>query len=260
MITVKNDGDFGNHLFQYFFLRLQAEKHNLDWYFLDHWINNPKYNTAYNHIFDYFELPKGNISKPSSLSHLDTIKVPNKFVELGFMDDVLYEGYFQSDLYLKNNKESIKSWLKPKDDISKSCEFIIQDIKTKLRCDISEIGVLHYRGTSYKNLNYDLPKSWFDSAKNKLGENVKKYVIFTDDVEAVKNMWGDEHLIISNNRILDFVVMFEFSNFIISPSSFSFWPAWVSGKRVVAPKFWFGHSKRIWKPSEDIQVTDWLYV
>ncbi len=260
MITVKNDGDFGNHLFQYFFLRTHAEKNNLDWFFLDHWDNNPKYNNAYNNIFDYFDLPKGNISNPVNLSSLNKVKVPNKFIDLGVEDNILYEGYFQTDLYLKNNKENIKLWLKPKDNIIKSCEFIIRDIKNKLGCEINEIGVLHYRGTSYKNLNYDLPKYWFEEAKSMLGESVKKYIVFTDDVQTAQNMWGDEHLIISNNRILDFVTMFEFQNFIISPSSFSFWPAWISGKKVVAPKFWFGHNKQIWKPSIDIQVSDWLYL
>ena len=46
----------------------------------------------------------------------------------------------------------------------------------------------------------------------------------------VPNYGGKKYEIINNDRLLDYSILFQFKNFIISPSSFSFWPAMVTGR------------------------------
>jgi len=272
MITVKNDGDFGNHLFQYFFLRLHAEFNNLEWYFLDHWVggtdgflgDNPKYNTAYKDVFNLFNLDRGNISLPHSIGGLNRVDVPNGYYNLGGEDNILYRGYFQSDSYFKEYKDKLREWLLPKPEYKEESKKFVTSIVNEFNCTVDELCVIHYRGTSYRNLGYDLSSDWFHKAMGAMKKTttIKHFIIFTDDVKMAESIWGNKYKIISNSRLLDFVSLFEFKNFIISASSFSFWPAWLNGVNVIAPEFWFGHQSKTWKPSIDIKVDNpnWLYL
>ena len=261
MITVKNDGDLGNQMFQYAFLRSHAEKHGLDWFFYDHWQNNAKYNQAYNDIFQLFDLPNGTVNE---IQKLNRVQIPDMYQDIGSEDSTLYEGWFQSEKFFNSHYDDVVKWFTPKGVLLSSGKKVFNDLLKYFNCSLDEICVLHYRGTSYRRLGWDLPKEWYDKSINHMLENsnVKHFVIFTDDPSRCKKLWGDKYVIISENRLLDYSIMFNFTNFIVSPSSFSFWTAWISGENVIAPEFWLGHPQDEWKPSEDIKITsrEWMYI
>ena len=260
MITVKNDGDLGNQMFQYSFLRCHAEKNSLSWEFYDHWVNNFKYNEAFKDIFKLFNLASKNID---ATRPIETISIADTFQEIKPQDNIIYKGWFQSEKYFKNNKDNIKNWFTPRQEFLNDANSYIKKFTTN-NCSIDEICAIHYRGTSYRRLGWDIPYEWYERAINEILsiKDIKKFIIFTDDVPHCTKLWGKKYEIINNNRLLDYSILFQFKNFIISPSSFSFWPAWLQGEIVIAPQFWFGHSEKTWKPTPDIRVEDkkWRYI
>jgi hypothetical protein len=265
MVTTQNLGDFANHIFQYIFIRLHAEKNSLDWYFYNHFIGNPKQTNAYNDIFNLFDLPKGNMENYDRYTkNLKDVIVPDGYHNIEGKDNIVYDGYFQSEKYFINHMDKINEWLRPKEEfITQSKPYICNILKVN-NCSIDDICVIHYRGTTYKRLGWDMNPLWYEKAIEKMSSirNIKKFIIMTDDVPYCKQLWGDQYEILNNNRLIDFTTLYQFTNFIISPSSFSFWPAWLSGKNVIAPKFWFGSQSNEWQPSKDIKVTsrDWIYL
>ena len=129
MITVKNDGDLGNQMFQYSFLRCHAEKNSLPWEFYDHWINNFKYNEAFKDIFKLFNLENKDID---STRPVETISISDTFQEIQPQDNIIYKGWFQSEKYFKNNKDNIRNWFTPRQEFLNDAQSYIKKFTDKI--------------------------------------------------------------------------------------------------------------------------------
>jgi hypothetical protein len=94
-------------------------------------------------------------------------------------------------------------------------------------------------------------------------QGVKKFYVFSDDIEWCKNFFSDIldfEFISGNNEIRDLYLMSSCENNIIANSSFSWWGAWLNknpNKKVIAPSVWFGPAKKN-VITEDLYCKNWI--
>jgi hypothetical protein len=157
--------------------------------------------------------------------------------------------------YLQN----YKNFIEYRDDLIKMLEIRNEikqqskEIMSKYRNPIS----VHVRRGDYLQIQDVLPcqsnQYYFDAMT--YFQDVTP-VIFTDDVEWCKNNFDFD--VLSNSTIVDFCCMTLCSGHIISNSSYSWWPAFITGNKVVAPKNWFGHKGvRSWS---GLYLDNWIVI
>jgi len=119
---------------------------------------------------------------------------------------------------------------------------------------------LHVRRTDYTNLQ-DYHYNQNDSYYREAMEHFQEFrpVVFSDDIEWCKeNMkWlGEDAVYTSNDQYTDLCLMSWCNGHIIANSSFSWWGAYLSGGKTVAPKNWFGpKGPQDW---QDVYESDWI--
>ena len=152
-------------------------------------------------------------------------------------DNTLISGFFQSDFYFKDIEGIIKNDFKLEYD-QKS-----EDILKKY--DVDDYCYIHLRGGDYKEIDWVLPKEYYDHAKNNILENKKdiKFLFVTDDIEYCKSIYPNEEYI-SNDEFTDFYILSKCKYMIMSNSSFSWWTAFLNEKyeMIVGPKRWFNYN------------------
>lgn len=183
------------------------------------------------------------------------------------------EGWFQSEKYFKKYADTIRHELqlkeKPGVEATEALNEII-NIKSK---GIIPVLIHIRRGDYISNphaaafhgvMNIEYFKKALDAIEERVAG--KKHIFYTtDDIEWVKAniQFPYESSFISRQGIQDYEeihIMKECDHFIISNSSFSWWPAWLSenpNKIVIAPKNW------VKDPSintQDVCPEDWIRI
>lgn len=175
-------------------------------------------------------------------------------------DDINIWGFFQSEKYFSNVRESIL------DDFSFKKKFR-EKAKLELRRFESPISI-HIRRSDYlTNENHSpLGVDYYDSAISNYPKN-STFLIFTDDVIWVKNqkLFKQNNMFLMSellkNKYLDLCSMTMCDSHIIANSSFSWWGAWLSKqKKVIAPKYWFKNSKLEYLNTKDLIPSNWIKV
>ena len=200
-------------------------------------------------------------------------------------------GYFQSERYFSHAKEDVNKYFEFSDEI---LEYIHKKYSKELENFETSI---HVRRGDYLKLNhiYHVQSHlYYFSAVALL--NIKKAVIFSDDIEWCKTVFKDTDCVFINERrhdsytisdtktaekdakeftfedTVELALMSMFKNNIIANSTFSWWAAWLNknkNKLVIAPKNWFApdHINRIITPEkrngeyiDDIIPTSWTKV
>ena len=252
MISAKLQGQMGNHLFQYSFLRMVGERNGFEYAFIptdepDEYLNMK--NWYVNHIFEcdvrftdrkdysfaYKDINDGTgYDQNNFVSHpLHTIK-----------DDTFCKGIFQS----RDVVESIGSdWFRVK-------------IPSKISSfDLDECCFLHFRGDDYyiNRAMLDNYELYYASAQKKMNELCGRkmcYIVISDDLPAAKlHVKADQY--IKKNAHSDFFTMYNAKYTIIPNSSFSWWASFLSKNRQVciAPSGWF-----FYKYGQHVK-SDWCY-
>jgi len=175
-------------------------------------------------------------------------------------DDINIWGFFQSEKYFSNVRESIL------DDFSFKKKFR-EKAKLELRRFESPISI-HIRRSDYlTNENHSpLGIDYYDSAISNYPKN-STFLIFTDDVSWVKNqkLFKQNNMFVMSelfkNKYLDLCSMTMCDSHIIANSSFSWWGAWLSKqKKVIAPNYWFKNSKLEYLNTKDLIPSNWIKV
>jgi len=154
--------------------------------------------------------------------------------------NLLLDGYFQSEKYFINNKQSIIDIFKP-----------TEEIKNEILKSLSEVNnyvSIHIRRGDYlKHPNHHPQQSeeYYKEAAKIIGIN-NTFLIFSDDLEGIKNMFDylpNKIFYTSGKDWLDLYTMSLCKDNIICNSTFSWWAAYLNpnkDKKVITTNKWFG--------------------
>jgi hypothetical protein len=191
----------------------------------------------------------------SKINNNKNLKFENVYIEpkfsydeIPFKDNLLLNGFFQSEKYFLDYKqEIIDLFVLPIDKIVKP---------------INDLTSVHIRRGDYLKLqDYHtiLPIEYYNKAMTKIKGN---FIFFSDDMDWVKKNFKGDNIYYSDNddELLDLALMSICDNNIIANSSFSWWGAYLNknAKMVIAPKTWFGPNGP--KDTENILPKDWLSI
>ena len=210
-------GRMGNSMFQIAAVIGYAEKHGQPfgfpaWEYQDYFANP---------LPSFPNEPVRVIQERSFSWHEPKAPFPHRNIDL--------YGYFQSEKYFKHAEATVRHYFKPKKEYEKS-NFVSVHVR---RGD--------YLGLSdYHNV---LGMEYYNAACGMFSNCI--FAVFSDDIPWCRENFKGDHFIFvdSGNDIDDFFIMASCAHHIIANSSYSWWAAWLSemdGKRVIAPKKWFG--------------------
>lgn len=174
-------------------------------------------------------------------------------------DFSVLDGYFQSDKYFSHCKKELLKVLKFKQEIVDKSKYLLPTTD-------KELVSIHIRRGDYTHPNPYHPvisDEYIQNCINRFGESKYHFVVFSDDINWVKNkidkeFWGKRDLFTafeSDSQFVDFCAMSLCDHHIISNSSFSWWSSYLcknEDKIVYAPKRWFG-------PGFSNYITDDVY-
>lgn len=257
MIVVNLIGRLGNQMFQYAFAK-QVSKHLQTSFLL-----NPIYKnelTKYFVLDNFTSFLNTDIGKKIN-SYLIVSNDLNVIEQNGWQDsieiknDVIYNGFFQSQTFFKDKSFLIKPFT-----IKKKYVDLFQNKYSSLLKN--KYLVIHIRRTDYIDYGNDnlggknlcLPLSYYSNCL-KIIENIDQYQIIciSDDIDFAKNNLQCESQIYFevNDTIIDFQLMLNADIVIIANSSFAWWASYLNpnpNKIILAPKYWLGFKKNIEYP------------
>ena len=273
-------GRLGNQMFQYAALRGIAANRGFDWCVpAPETSGIDEFGTENNYcMFDTFKL-----------SHAKKYGESNNYPwaiwkEFHFNEDLFnqcpdntnLDGYFQTEKYFENIKDSIREDFKFKDEIYHPCKEMIDSLES------DRIIFLHIRRGNpklpwaYVNIQNAHPLQTWDYYENAL----KKFpadipvIVFSDVIEWCKEQefFKPDRFIFSETtdefadgqRVpwTDLCLMSLCTDAIIANSSFSWWGAWLidnPDKVVIAPKNWFGSQYDHYK-MDDLIPKGWVEI
>lgn len=175
--------------------------------------------------------------------------LPDRFVQWGYSDVVLTEsvslsGHMQSLKYFEHALDEVKWYFCMVDEYSQN-----------------DYVAVHIRLTDYSNTYHPrLDMRYYGPAMARFPG--AKFLVFSDDLNSARQMFGDKVEYANGNYINDFRLMKSCQHFIIGNSSYSAMAAILGeakDKQVVAPRPWFGPAyTQI--TGEDIYVDGWTII
>ncbi len=268
MFGIKIQGRLGNQLFQYAFALAQKKRVHKGYYLhkiyrirIGQYFNVPKQN----YFFHY--LQKGiflllNKFHPKVITQ-DQSLPPSQNITLFTKNNILIDGFFQSEQFFENVKDEIKR------------QFTIRE---KFRIDIrnftkneKENIVIHIRRTDYINWGSDelgyglsLPYQYYKNALDSVDVADKNIIFISDDIAFVKENFQLPGAIYSenNSEIFDLQLLMQADILILSNSTFAWWGAYLNEKksRVFYPEYWLGFKKMKKEWPAGIGCTNWIKV
>lgn len=258
MVGVTVDCRFGNQLFQFAFVKSLSEKLKTSYYIneqverfiLPDYFFLEGYNPWLNKLnWLLLKIQSGELLKPlSSIA----VERPVKTGEEYFKDNTVYTGYFQSEEFFSNIKTEISSFLRLRETHTRYFE-----ARYRKSFEEKRVVVIHVRRGDYLDLNHwwkdnlgstdlSLPVDYYLSALDQVKDLESCRLIFiSDDPEFVRTAFG--HLknaeFAANPLIIDFQLLTNADECILSNSSFSWWGAYLNkkpGKKVYCPEHWLG--------------------
>ncbi len=257
MVIVKVYGGLGNQLFQYAFARELAEYGkevflDLSWFRecneRDYQLNN--FNISIN------ELEEKQFSKFKKQCKFLEIPILNRHYyiseeqknldkKLGRVDNVIVDGYWQSEKYFAHSKQKLVNEiiLKKFSELTKKWESIIKSNKM--------LSVHVRRGDYLFQNNVEArggicTHDYYKTAIDYLNKKVQgcKFLFFSDDIEWVKQNFKGENIYYFDALVNDAESLYLMSlceHHIIANSTYSWWGAWLNdndSKIVIAPRKW----------------------
>ena len=198
---------------------------------------------------------------------LDISPLDNNLVNVP--DNTKIDGTMQSVEYLRGYRNNIIDMLTIKDD------------KKVFDYTDDNICIIHIRGGDFKNSSAMLYTNYYTNGMKKMYEknsNMRFYIV-TDDIQTASQILPNIQIIGSSimnvkdcNKAshhiggpiwVDYSILNNAKNVIMSASSFGWWPVWTSTKNpfVIAPKYWAGHKINggYWSCGESL-VDEWNYL
>jgi hypothetical protein len=152
-------------------------------------------------------------------------------------------GYLQSPKYWEGYEDQIRRYLTPK-----GCKPGSRDA----------VGIHYRRGDYVGNPNYvQLKHQYYHKGVDILNADYKHpHIHRSDDYLFILNNFGQT----CGTEIEDFVSLAECKEHIISNSTYSWWAAYLSGGKVVAPKEWFAGELAKRCSTKDLLPENWILI
>jgi len=271
MITCNFLGELGNNLFQTAALIGLSDKYNIPFQL----INNRNCYVSIKdrplELKEMFEYSFNYFNKDSLL--FIPYKAPDTQgifeyvpITLDPLKNTIIEGYFQSEKYFENVRNDIINYFfLPKkhniDYILNKYSSLLQqnNLSIHIRVGGDRVVLQH----SHKNVSTE----YYLTAINKILEidpTVEKYIIFSDNIEYCKSIFGNDKNIIyieNEKNYIDLFLMSMCTHNIIANSTFSWWAAYLNknpNKIIIAPKTeWFGPTLKHFN-LDDLFPKNWI--
>ena len=238
-------GGFGNQLFQYAVAYVHAKRFQTEVCTTPHKSYYHERCKMWSHfIADYIDLPlkiSTDHTPKSEFSESKSNFLYNESIEL-IEDETNLHGYFQTDKYFLTRKSEIISIYK-----NHCFKNQVSSYFSDRGLNPSEVTGIHVRRNDFlKKQRYHPVQSleYFEASINQC--NTKHYLVVSDDKNWCKEVFGSRpnfSIVETDHDILDFYILSECRNQIISNSSFGWWAAYLntnSDKIVISPKNWYG--------------------
>jgi hypothetical protein len=176
--------------------------------------------------------------------------------------NVDFVGYFQSENYFKHIEQEIKNTFQPNDEIKK----YIEDKYSSIISTPDKVS-LHVRSGSRSRLDHDVhayvTTEYITEALKDFTDK-KMVVVIADNMERAREILppDDRYVFIEGEEnYIDLFLMTYFDSYIVSPSTFGWWGAWLSqsaNPKVVIMKDWFAKDKsKAYLNNNDIVPDRW---
>lgn len=253
-MIVRYMGGLGNQFFQYAFGKAFEKKYGV----------KVKYDT-FSYVRDkkrLYELSSFNISSNSKLNEVEQL-----FFNLLFYLKVKSRKIFIYEKkefeYLELNSENLAKYYVGSWQNEKYFDSMKNELREEFTLKImpSNIGdlyksiisnrqsvAIHVRRGDYVGLQGYILQSmdYYKRAMDIVGQKIPEpeFYIFSDDIEWCKSNFVDTgeklHFVEKNSTVEDFMLMRACHGFIISNSTYSWWPAYLSDSDIkIAPSKWF---------------------
>lgn len=257
-ISVNHQGGLCNTLFKFSAAISLARDNDVDYLFSKEYIRpiDPNYDNYKDNIYRNLNfidsLPKNNVNYYENNFNFNRI-------EYSTGTNLILNGYFQSEKYFENHKEYIIDLFKPTDELKLKIRSLIPKIENHIS--------IHVRRGDYLTLPTFHPQQnieYYIEAVNLLGID-KNYLIFSDDLEGIKEMFEfipNKKFVTLKEDYLDLYAMCMCEHNIICNSTFSWWGAYLNenkNKKIISPSKWFGTSFNH-LDSSDIIPKEWIKI
>ena len=169
--------------------------------------------------------------------------IPDEFLKTNTKDEVLFDGFFQSEKYFAEYNQTICKEFTVKKEYALNIHDFTKNNK--------ESVVIHWRrgdyiswGNDELGYNLSLPKNYYSSCLNQLDLSNKNIIFLSDDINYVKEVFSFPNAVYSENNteINDLQLLMQADYLVLSNSSFSWWGAYLNSKakKIFAPKYWLG--------------------
>lgn len=285
MIIVKIIGGLGNQMFQYAYSKNLEQKgykvkidissfetyklhgYQLDYYDIDLQISTKEENDKFykNNIF-FKILKKIGFNFSKSIGE-KSLLFDHRLLEIE--DNNYVDGYFQSENYFKNIRETlINQFIIKQEILNYTNEIKDKIVNSKNSCSLHIRRGDFINSTNISihgscNLNYYKNAIKFLEGKE---DNID-YFIFSDDINWCKENLEMKGIVFIESEVKrlpheDIYLMSLCKHNIIANSTFSWWGAWLNqnqNKIVITPKKWFADNE-LERQSKDIVCESWVKI
>lgn len=269
MIAVRLQGRLGNQLFQYAFALNASAKLNTGFFIdqytelsiVDKYFKNAAGNdhkliprlffgiNGYKNFFNFY-LRRAYFKNIALLKKLSIIEYnyETAAAAIELRNDILYQGYFQSESFFAENKGLVRN------------KFVLKDLfidqfhsKYGNLYQNNRIVTVHIRRTDYLNLAHlnlggndiSLPPDYYKKAISEFNHKNAHFIFITDDADFVNQNFEEieNKTVSADTDIMDFQHLLNADICIIANSTFSWWGAWLNNKTekiIYAPKYFMG--------------------
>jgi hypothetical protein len=203
---------------------------------------------------------------PADWKYRDVFNIPDEWFGKMEIDAVLRESIYECDSkfndilpYVKGNIAIERSYLQsPK--YWQGYEAEIRQYLTPKGCKpgIRDAVGIHYRRGDYVgNPNYVQLDDWYYIMAFKMLYIYGKPIVYrSDDAAAIMDSFGQT----CGTEIEDFIALAECKEHITSNSTFSWWAAYLSNGKVIAPKQWFAGELAKRCSTKDLLPENWILI
>jgi hypothetical protein len=216
------------------------------------------YNEKIKHALEYKTIFK-NLDSTKPTSNVPIQYYPFHYVKPQLVDNIIVDGFFQSEKYFVHNRQKILEFLNF-EEISK---LVYEKYGSLLKSKTTAIHVRRGDYLKFPNHHPTQTIEYFETAIKMIEDKTDKFLIFSDDIEWCKKEFKVYNVIYIENEkdYIELYLMSLCNNVIISNSSFSWWGAWLNqneNKIVISPSKWFGNS--INHNTDDIIPNSWIKI